>query len=52
VFDSLGNWIAREPVTVNQYEYVQTVRILASGRRVIYQAITSQADYFRVLQPQ
>ena len=52
VFDSLGNWIAREPVTVNQYEYVQTVRILASGRRVIYHAITSQADYFRVLQPQ
>jgi hypothetical protein len=52
VFDSLGNWIARQPVTVNPDEYVLTVGILAAGHRVIYQVTSSQAYYFRALQPQ
>jgi hypothetical protein len=56
VFDSLGNWFARQRVNAPQGETIDDVRALSSDRRIVYALYTYNASYthwvhVRVLHP-
>ena len=52
VFDTLGNWIARQPIPISGDEVVYGAKVLVAGRRVIYQVRSTNGLYIRALQPE